>query len=151
MALLGSVTNSRMCWPSAVRQKVLLDVVAIRLEQDVGAAQLANLPICPLDHTMAFAAMRVKYLAAAGHLEALLGAGLGLELGHLALLLAAPLDRAFEPREGRTTASYRRPKCRVARFERAGIEHFAIATAALPAGRQEAGLCQTAGALATAA
>src|SRR5882757_7422967 len=72
---------------SAVGQKVFRDVVAVGLEQHGGAAQLADLLLGPFDHAVALAAVGVEHLAGAGDLEALLGAGLGLELGHLALLL----------------------------------------------------------------
>src|ERR1700752_4657929 len=71
---------------SAVGQKVLFDVVAVRLEQDVGAAQLADLLLGPLDHAVALAPLGIQHLAGAGNLEALLGARFGLDLGHLALL-----------------------------------------------------------------
>src|SRR5262245_41898682 len=72
--------------PSAVGQEVFLDVVAIGLEQDGGPAQLADLLLGPLDHAVALAAVGVEHLAGAGDLEALFGARLGLDLGHLALL-----------------------------------------------------------------
>src|SRR5580704_15243718 len=72
--------------PSAVRQKVLFDVVAVGLEQHVGAAQLADLLLGALDHAVALARLRVEDLSGPRHLEALLGARLGLDLGHLALL-----------------------------------------------------------------
>src|SRR6201998_3334482 len=72
---------------SAVRQKILFDVVAVGLEQHVGAAQLANLLFGALDHAVAFARLRVEDFASAGHLEALFRARLGLDLGHLALLI----------------------------------------------------------------
>src|SRR5271167_4255440 len=71
---------------SAVRQKVFLDIVAVGLEQHVGAAQLTNLLLRALDHAVAFAGLGVEDLASAGHLEALFGARFGLHLGHLALL-----------------------------------------------------------------
>src|SRR4051794_5159408 len=73
--------------PLAVGQKVFLDVVAISLEQHLGAAQLADLLVGPLDHAVALAAVGKEHLSGAGDLEALFGARLGLELGHLALLL----------------------------------------------------------------
>src|ERR1700685_3782129 len=76
--------------PSAVRQKVLFDVVAVGLEQHVGAAQLANLLLGALDHAMALARLRIEDLSGPRHLEALLGARLGLDLGHLALLRRLP-------------------------------------------------------------
>src|SRR3984893_14108132 len=72
--------------PSAVRQEVFLDVVAVGLEQHVGAAQLADLLFGALDHAVALARLRVEDLSGPRHLEALLGARLGLDLGHLALL-----------------------------------------------------------------
>src|SRR5689334_13691490 len=68
---------------SAVRQPVLLHVVAVRLEQDVGAAKVPDLLLRALDHAVALARLGVNHFSAAGHLEALLGAGLGLHLGHL--------------------------------------------------------------------
>src|SRR3977135_4511759 len=74
-------------WGLAVGQKVFLDVVAVGLEQHLGAAQLADLLVGPLDHAVALAAVGKAHLSGAGDLEALLGARLGLELGHLALLL----------------------------------------------------------------
>src|SRR5438067_2989477 len=82
--------------PSAVGQKVLLDVVTVGLEQHVGAAQLADLLLGPLDHAVALAALGVQHLAGAGDLEALLGARFGLDLGHLALL-CRPETQARRP------------------------------------------------------
>src|SRR5256714_13942992 len=72
---------------SGVRQEVLLDVVAVGLEQHAGAAQLTDLLLGPLDHAVALAALGVHHFAGGSHLEALFGAGFGLQLGHLALLL----------------------------------------------------------------
>src|SRR4051812_21529050 len=72
----------------SVRQEILLDVVAVGLEQHAGAAQLADLLLGPLDHAVALAALGVHHLAGGGHLEALFSARFGLQLGHLALLLA---------------------------------------------------------------
>src|SRR5438445_3777215 len=72
---------------SGVRQEILLDVVAVGLEQHAGAAKLTNLLLCPLDHAMALAALGVHHLAGSSHLEALFSARLGLQFGHLALLL----------------------------------------------------------------
>src|SRR4051795_10366073 len=72
---------------SGVRQEVFLDVVAVSLEQHAGAAELTNLLLGPLDHTVALAALGVHHFASGSHLEALFGARLGLQLGHLALLL----------------------------------------------------------------
>src|SRR5579859_5195990 len=71
---------------SGVRQEVLLDVVAIGLEQHARAAELTNLLLRPLDHAVALAALGVQHFAGGGYLEALFGARLGLQLGHLALL-----------------------------------------------------------------
>src|ERR1700759_3341125 len=74
---------------SGVRQEVLLDVVAVGLEQHARAAELTNLLLRPLDHAVALAALGVHHLAGGSHLEALFGARFGLQLGHLALLMAA--------------------------------------------------------------
>src|SRR5207249_7187400 len=78
---------------SGVRQEVLLDVVAVGLEQHAGAAELTNLLLGPLDHAMALAALGVHHFAGGSHLEALFSAGLGLQLGHLALLLTPARSR----------------------------------------------------------
>src|SRR5262245_61009996 len=75
---------------SAVRQPVLLDVVAVGLEQHVGAAMLADRFGGPLDHAVALAGLLVFHLAGRGNLEALFGARFGLQLGHLALLIGSP-------------------------------------------------------------
>src|SRR5262245_54904615 len=100
---------------SVVRQKVLLDLVAVGLEQHRGAAQLADLLLGALDHAVTLAGLLVEHLPAGGHLEALLGAGLGLELGHLALLCGSSRGR----RPGWPD---------FARWS-VLIEHFAVATA----------------------
>src|SRR6266567_3741778 len=71
---------------SAVRHPVLLDVVAIGLEQRIRPAQLANLLLGSLDHPVTLARMGRHHLAGTGNLEALFSARLGLDLGHLALL-----------------------------------------------------------------
>src|ERR1700709_140490 len=73
---------------SGVRQEILLDVVAVGLEQHAGAAQLADLLFGPLDHAVALAALGGHHFAGGSHFEALFSARLGLQLGHLALLLA---------------------------------------------------------------
>src|SRR5260370_14184631 len=73
--------------PSAVRQEVFLDVIAVGLEQHVGATQLADLLFGALDHAVALARLRIEDLAGAGHLETLFSARFGLHLGHLALLM----------------------------------------------------------------
>src|SRR5437868_8690787 len=78
---------------SGVRQEVLLDVVAVGLEQHTGTAELANLLFRPLDHAVALALLGVHHFAVGSHLEALFGARLGLQLGHLALLKAAATTR----------------------------------------------------------
>ncbi len=70
---------------SAVGQEVLLDVVTIGLEQNVGAAQVPDLLVGPLDHAVALAALGVQHLAGARDLKALFSARLRLQLGHLAL------------------------------------------------------------------
>src|SRR6185295_17938044 len=61
-------------------------VVAVGLEQHPRAAEIADLLGSAPDHHVAFAALSVLDLAARGHLESLLGAALGLELGHFASL-----------------------------------------------------------------
>src|SRR5580658_3367749 len=102
--------------PSAVRQKVLFDVVAVGLEQHVGAAQLADLLLGALDHAVALTRLRIEDLSGPRHLEALLGARLGLDLGHLALLKAAGASACWPEN---------------AHNERGVREHVAAATAAL--------------------
>src|ERR1700759_3493248 len=74
---------------SGVRQEVFLDVVAVRLEQHASAAELADLLLGPLDHAVALAALGGHHFAGGSHLEALFSARFGLQLGHLALLLAS--------------------------------------------------------------
>src|SRR5690242_7640374 len=74
---------------SGVRQEVLLDVVTVGLEQHAGATELTNLLLRPLDHAVTLATLGMHHLAGGGHLETLFGARLGLQLGHLALLMAA--------------------------------------------------------------
>src|SRR5579863_9020837 len=71
---------------SAIGQEVFPDVLAVGLEQHLGAAQVADLLVGPLDHAVALAALGVDHFAGSSDLEALLGARLGLYLGHLALL-----------------------------------------------------------------
>src|ERR1700740_3666909 len=72
---------------SGVRQEIFLYVVAVGLEQHAGAAELSDLLLRPLDHAVALAALGVQHFASGSHLEALFSARLGLQLGHLALLL----------------------------------------------------------------
>src|SRR5580658_994909 len=72
---------------SGVRQEIFLDVVAVGLEQHTRAAKLSDLLLRPLDHAVALAALGVHHFACGSHFEALFGARLGLQLGHLALLL----------------------------------------------------------------
>src|ERR1700685_2729633 len=86
MAKLNVPTFARDRRMSAVRQKILFDFVAVGLEKHVGAAQLADLLLGALDHAVALARLRIEDFASRRHLEALLGARLGLDLGHLALL-----------------------------------------------------------------
>src|SRR3954452_23732079 len=71
---------------SGVRQEVLLDVVAVGLEQHAGAAELTDLLLRPLDHAVTLAALGVHHFAGGSHLEALFSARFGLQLGHFALL-----------------------------------------------------------------
>src|ERR1044072_3109915 len=75
----------RLSGSLSVGQPVLLDALAVGLEQRLGAAQLANLLLGPLDHAVTFARMGRQHLAGAGYLEALFRARFGLQLGHLAL------------------------------------------------------------------
>src|SRR5262249_11276975 len=81
---------SKMPGRSAVGQPILLHNVAVGLEHDARAAVVADLLGGPLDHAVALARVRGQHLAGAGDLEALLGAGLGLHLGHLGHLLDRP-------------------------------------------------------------
>src|SRR6266545_1024030 len=104
---------------SAVGKPVFLDLLGVGLEQDLGAAMLADLLLGPLDHAVALARLGKQHLAGAGDLEALLGARFGLDLGHLALLCRLQIQGVAP---GRPVIS--------ARNERAD-EHFAAATAAL--------------------
>src|SRR5215831_7056385 len=73
---------------SVVRQEIFLDVVAVGLEQHAGAAELTDLLLRPLDHAVTLAALGVHHFAGGSHLEALFSARFGLQLGHLALLMA---------------------------------------------------------------
>src|SRR5271166_1033375 len=72
----------------AVRQVELLDFVAVGLEQDRRAAQIADLLGRPFDHAVLFSPLDVHDLAGPGDLEALFRARFRLQLGHLALLKA---------------------------------------------------------------
>src|SRR5258705_8123589 len=94
---------------SGVRQEILLDVVAIGLEQHAGAAELTNLLLRPLDHAVAFTGLGGHYFASGSHLEALFSARLGLQLGHLALL--SPQKNAPEGRFCGLKCSLERWKC----------------------------------------
>src|SRR3979411_2100315 len=67
---------------SAVRQEEFLDLLAVGLEQHLGAAVLADLLLGPLDHAVALARLGIEHLAGGSDLEALFGARLGLDLGH---------------------------------------------------------------------
>src|SRR5688572_18581267 len=71
---------------SAVGQEILDNVVAVGLEQNASSAILQDLLRRALDHAMALAGHGGFDLAGAGDLEALLGARLGLDLGHFDLL-----------------------------------------------------------------
>src|SRR5499433_3233381 len=112
---------------SAVGQIVLFDLIAVGLEQHGGAAQLADLLLSAFDHAVTLAGLLVEHHPARGHLEALLGAGFGLELGHLALLCGGghgpagrmcSFERAdhrrhgspFRPGGGRAALWQRRPR-----------------------------------------
>src|SRR3972149_9389603 len=89
--------------PSAAGQPVFLDPVAVGLEQDLGAAVLPDLVGGALDHAVALAGLLEQHFSGRGDLEALLGAGFRLELGHLALLVyrrAPALAPAPPPPDG---------------------------------------------------
>src|SRR5208282_5511609 len=113
--------------PSAVRQKIFLDIVAVGLEQHGGAAQLADLLLGALDHAVALARLGIEDLSGRRHLEALLGARLGLDLGHLALLMVARPPPYPPPQTGRVG----REHAGDALANGVLNEHFAAATAAL--------------------
>ena len=70
---------------SAVGQEVFLDVVAIRLEQHIGAAQITDLLVRALDHAVALAGLGIDDFALSGHFEPLFSGRFGLHLGHFAL------------------------------------------------------------------
>src|SRR5262249_48703091 len=80
MATLLQESRNRDC--SAVRQEVLLDVIAVCLEQRRCPAEVADLLGRAADHHVPLALLSMHHLAGAGDLEALLGAALGLHLGH---------------------------------------------------------------------
>src|SRR5205823_13328431 len=82
----GFASWTRSLLRSGVWQEVFLDVVAVGLEQHARPTELTNLLLRPLDHAVALAALGVHHLAGGSHLEALFGARLGLQVGHLALL-----------------------------------------------------------------
>src|ERR1700755_2193368 len=94
-------------WRSGVRQEVLLDVVAVGLEQHAGAAELTDLLLRPLDHAMALAALGVHHFAGGSHLEAPFGAGFGLQWG-----LLVPLK---PQRQAAREGGVMQPKCSLER------------------------------------
>src|SRR5215470_4034881 len=119
-----------------VRQPVLLDVVAVGLEQRLGAAMLADLLLGPLDHPMALAGLREQHFSGAGDLEALFGARLGLQLGHLALLWPARMCGPRGPvrrRCARNERALELIRCRIVQLSR---RHGSPKSA----GRREAGV-----------
>src|ERR1700743_3737941 len=122
-------------WRSGVRQEVLLDVVAVGLEQHAGAAELANLLLRPLDHAVALAALGMHDLACGSHLEALFGARFGLQLGHLALLL----PQHENAREGVRSAKMLVRALKVLDYFRNETARTGIATAALDQPGDEVG------------
>src|SRR5262249_16144362 len=71
---------------------VFLDDPRIAVAQHHGAARVAHELGRAFDHAVTLALGLNLYLARAGHLEALLGAALGLQLGHFALLLRRRLS-----------------------------------------------------------
>src|SRR5262245_21014214 len=117
----------RSIGPSAVGQEIFDDVVAVGLEQHARAAVLADLPVGPLDHAVALAGHGGFHPTAGSDLEALFGARFGLDLGHFALLWCGFGRKALRPV----------PPDRLVTSVLNGIS-FA-ATAALSAGRREAG------------
>src|SRR2546427_11411914 len=52
----------------AIGEEIFLDVIAVGLEQHVGAAQLADLLVGAFDHAMALARLLVEHLAPSGDL-----------------------------------------------------------------------------------
>src|SRR5207302_4189519 len=62
---IGNSGAVRVCRLS-IRQKILFDIVAIGLEQHVGAAQLADLLVRALDHAVALARLLIEHLPARG-------------------------------------------------------------------------------------
>ena len=59
---------------SAVWQKVFLHGVPVGFEQHRSPAQASDLLICPFNHSVAFAHLRMKHFAGCGDFETLLGA-----------------------------------------------------------------------------
>src|SRR5262249_42014515 len=72
---------------STVGQEVALHVLGVRGMHDLGAAMLALHLLRAIDETVSLARRVHAHLAGGGEREALLGAALGLHLGHLALFL----------------------------------------------------------------
>src|SRR3979409_2475081 len=116
---------------SGVGQIILFDLVAVGLEQHRGAAQLADLLFGPFDHPVTLVGRLIRNLPAGRRRAAAFGARLGLELGHLALLCG----NSHGQMPGRPD------------FARLSvlIVHFAVATAALSAGRRKGGVMAEAG------
>ena len=69
----------------AVWQEELPDVAAIGFTEHGGAARIANKLRRALDHPVPFSGLLHLDLTGGRELEALLGAALGLDLGHFAL------------------------------------------------------------------
>src|SRR5262245_65981782 len=76
-------------WPkalAAIGQEILLHDLGVFVRQNHGPARGPDEPVGTLDHAVTLARGLAFDLAARRDLEALLGAALGLELGHLASL-----------------------------------------------------------------
>src|SRR3990172_11116272 len=83
--MTGGTSRSAKCGSAAIGH-VLLDDPGVAVAKHHGAARIADELGAPLDHAVTLALGRHLHLAGARHLEALLGAALGLQLGHLVLL-----------------------------------------------------------------
>src|SRR5262249_54633158 len=97
---------------------------------------LADLLLGPLDHPMALAGLREQHFSGAGDLEALFGARLGLQLGHLALLWPARMWGPRGPvrrRCARNERALELIRCRIVQLSR---RHGSPKSA----GRREAGV-----------
>src|SRR5215475_9573337 len=85
-AVTPRLTRAMAQISSTVRQKELLDDLGVGRGHDLGAAMLALHLLRPVDQPMALARRVHPHLAGGGEREALLGAALGLHLGHFHFL-----------------------------------------------------------------